>query len=68
MVEATNARPEAQSSSSKHCVTPSRTKLTMIRGENCIEASVSVISRIAKTIDTTVMREAAIPARMTCAT
>ena len=40
----------------------------MMRGENCIEASVSVISRIAKTMDTTVMIEPAIPPRMNCAT
>ncbi len=53
---------------SVHCVTRSRAKLTMMRGENCIEASVSVISRMAKTMDTTVMMEAAMPARMTCAT
>jgi len=33
----------------------------MMRGENCIDASVSVISRIAKTIDTTVMIEVATP-------
>jgi hypothetical protein len=39
-----------------------------MRGENCTEASVNVISNIAKTIDTTVMIEPAIPARMTCAT
>src|SRR5271157_3937112 len=53
---------------SVHCVTRSLEKLTMIRGENCIEASVSVISRIAKTIETTVIIEVAIPAKMTCAT
>ena len=53
---------------SVHCVTRSCTKLTMMRGENCMEASVSVISRMAKTMDTTVMMEAAMPPRMTCAT
>ncbi len=53
---------------SVHCVIRSRTKLMRMRGENCIEASVSVISRMANTIDTTVMIEAAMPARMTCAT
>src|SRR5208283_2606971 len=53
---------------SVHCVTRSRTKLTMMRGENCIDARVSVISRMAKTIDTTVMMEAAMPPRITCAT
>src|SRR5271166_4477677 len=51
-----------------HCVTRSLEKLTMMRGENCIDASVSVISRIANTMDTTVMMEPAIPARMTWAT
>ena len=53
---------------SVHCVTRSREKLTMMRGENCMEASVSVISRMANTMDTTVMMEAAMPARMTWAT
>src|SRR5271165_2598708 len=53
---------------SVHCVTRSLEKLTMIRGENCIDARVSVISRMANTIDTTVMMEAAMPARMTWAT
>src|ERR1035438_6002458 len=53
---------------SVHWVTRSLTKLSRIRGENCIEASVSVISRIAKTIDTTVMIEAAIVASTMCAT
>ena len=53
---------------SVHCVTRSRTKLTRMRGENCIEASVSVISRIAKTIDTTVMIEPAMPERIAKAT
>ena len=50
-----------------HCVVRSRTKLTRMRGENCVEASVSVISRMAKTMDTTVMMEAAMPPKMTCA-
>src|ERR1035437_2752182 len=50
-----------------HWVTRSFVKLTIIRGENCIEARVSVINRMAKTIDTTVIMEAAIPPRMTCA-
>ena len=53
---------------SVHCVTRSLEKLTMMRGENCMEASVSVISRMANTMDTTVMMEAAMPARMTWAT
>src|ERR1035437_5087059 len=53
---------------SVHCVTRSLEKLTMMRGENCIDARVSVISRMANTIDTTVMMEAAMPARMTWAT
>src|ERR1035438_5813588 len=53
---------------SVHCVTRSLAKLTMIRGENCIEASVSVINRIANTMETTVIIEAAMPARMTWAT
>src|ERR1022692_2396242 len=53
---------------SVHCVTRSLEKLTMMRGENCIDARVSVISRMANTMDTTVMMEAAIPARMTWAT
>ena len=53
---------------SVHCVPRSRTKLIRIRGENCIEASVSVISRIANTIDTTVMIDCAITLRITCAT
>jgi hypothetical protein len=46
-------------------VTRSRAKLTMIRGENCIDASVSVINRMAKTIETTVIIEAAIAASTT---
>src|SRR5208337_3495035 len=49
---------------SVHCVTRSREKLTMIRGENCIDASVNVISNIAKTIDTTVMMDVAMSPRM----
>ena len=53
---------------SVHCVLLSRTKLTRMRGENWVEASVSVISRIAKTIDTTVMIELAMPARIVSAT
>src|ERR1017187_6157660 len=53
---------------SVHCVTRSLEKLTMMRGENCIDARVSVISRMANTMDTTVMMEAAMPARMTWAT
>ena len=53
---------------SVHCVTRSLEKLTMMRGENCMDARVSVISRMANTMDTTVMMEAAIPARMTWAT
>ena len=39
-----------------HCVTRSFEKLTMMRGENCIDAKVRVISRMAKTMETTVMR------------
>ena len=39
-----------------------------MRGENCVEASVSVISSMAKTIDTTVMVEVAMALRITCAT
>ena len=39
-----------------------------MRGENCVDASVSVISRMANTIDTTVMIEVAMLARITCAT
>jgi len=50
------------------CVVRSRTKLIRMRGENCVDASVSVISRIANTIDTTVMIEVAMLLRMTCAT
>src|SRR5271165_7075004 len=53
---------------SVHCVTRSLEKLTMMRGENCMDAKVSVISKMANTIDTTVMMEAAMPARMTWAT
>src|SRR5271157_2409833 len=47
-----------------HWVIRSLVKLTIMRGENCIEARVSVINRMAKTIDTTVIMEAAIPPRM----
>ncbi len=43
------------------------TKLTRMRGENCIEARVNVIRRIAKTIETTVMIEPAIVLSITCA-
>src|SRR5665647_548292 len=50
------------------CVVRSLTKLIRMRGENCVDASVSVISRIANTIDTTVMIEVAILLRITCAT
>ena len=39
-----------------------------MRGENCVEASVSVIKSIAKTIDTTVIVEVAMLVRMACAT
>jgi len=46
----------------------SRAKLTVMRGENCIEARVSVISRIANTIETTVIVEVAMSPRITCAT
>src|ERR1039458_2606432 len=53
---------------SVHWVTRSLEKLTMMRGENCMDARVSVISRMANTMDTTVMMEAAMPARMTWAT
>ena len=49
-------------------MTRSLTKLKRIRGENCIEASVSVIRRMAKTIDTTVMIERGDRARMIWAT
>jgi len=45
-------------------VVRSLTKLTRIRGENCVEASVRVISRIANTIDTTVMIDVAMLLRM----
>ena len=51
-----------------HCVTRSCTKLTMMRGENCMEASVRVMSMMAKTMETTVMMEAAMPPRIICAT
>lgn len=46
----------------------SLTKLIRMRGENCVDASVSVIRRIANTIDTTVIIEVAMLLRMTCAT
>jgi hypothetical protein len=39
-----------------------------MRGENCVDARVRVISRIANTIDTTVMIEVAMLLRITCAT
>ncbi len=41
-------------------VTLSRTKLIMMRGENCVDASVNVINRMANTIDTTVIMAVAI--------
>src|SRR6516225_2146344 len=53
---------------SVHWVTRSLTKLTRMRGENCIEASVKVISRMAKTIETTVMTDDAVVPSITCAT
>src|SRR5665213_3408550 len=53
---------------SVHCVVRSLTKLIRMRGENWVDARVSVISRIAKTIDTTVMIEVAMLLRITCAT
>ena len=46
----------------------SLTKLIRMRGENCVDASVSVISMIANTIDTTVMIEVAMLLRIICAT
>jgi hypothetical protein len=49
-------------------VVRSLTKLIRMRGENCVDASVSVISRIANTIDTTVIIEVAMLLRITCAT
>jgi hypothetical protein len=39
-----------------------------MRGENCVDASVSVINKIANTIDTTVIIEVAMLPRITCAT
>src|SRR5690348_10358932 len=45
------------------CVLRSRTKLTRMRGENCVEASVKVISSMANTIETTVMIDVAIALR-----
>src|SRR5271170_587381 len=53
---------------SVHWVLRSLTKLTRIRGENWVEASVSVIRSIANTIDTTVMIEPAMAARIVRAT
>src|ERR1017187_10170222 len=50
---------------SVHWVTRSFVKLTIMRGENCMEARASVINRMAKTIDTTVIMEVAISPRMT---
>ena len=51
-----------------HCVVRSLTKPTRMRGENWVEASVRVISRIANTIDTTVMIDVAMLLRMIWAT
>src|SRR5208282_4068155 len=53
---------------SVRCVVRSLTKLIRMRGENCVDANVSVISRIANTIDTTVMIEVAMLLRMSWAT
>ena len=53
---------------SVHWVVRSRAKLMRMRGENCIEASVSVIRRMAKTIDTTVIVDVAITPRIDCTT
>ena len=53
---------------SVHCVTRSCTKLKRMRGENCVDASVSVIRRMANTIDTTVMIEVAMLVRIALAT
>ena len=52
---------------SVHWVVRSREKLIRMRGENCIDASVKVIRRIAKTIETTVIVEVAMPLRIACA-
>ena len=49
---------------SVHCVPWSRTKLIRMRGENCVEANVSVISSMAKTIETTVIVEVAMALRI----
>jgi hypothetical protein len=43
-------------------------KLIRIRGENCVDARVRVIKRIAKTIATTVMIDVAMSVRMAWAT
>src|SRR6516164_7208103 len=53
---------------SVHCVVWALTKLIKMRGENCVDASVRVISMIANTIDTTVMIEVAMLLRIICAT
>jgi hypothetical protein len=53
---------------SVHCVVRSLTKLTRMRGENCVDASVIVISNIANTIDTTVMIDVAMLLWITWAT
>src|ERR1700728_2211988 len=52
---------------SVHWVTRSRVKLIRMRGENWVDAKVSVINRIAKTIDTTVIIDVAISVRIVCA-
>ncbi|MCW3101122.1 MAG: hypothetical protein JWL77_6740 [Chthonomonadaceae bacterium] len=39
-----------------------------IRGEYCIEASVSVINKMAKTMETTVIIDVAMQLRTTCPT
>ena len=49
-------------------MTWSRMKLIKMRGENCVDASVNVIRRIAKTMETTVMVAVAMVVRMACAT
>jgi hypothetical protein len=59
---------EGRKTPSVPCVVRSLTKLIRMRGENCVDASVSVISRIANTIDTTVIIEVAMLLRITCAT
>src|SRR5579872_4267606 len=53
---------------SVHCVVRSLTKPIKMRGENCVDARVSVINRIANTIETTVMIEVAMLVRIACAT